>query len=194
MKRILLLVAIVFNHVGASQAQIQTIIVNSSAAGSHVTNSLGAYFAGGTLQISTNSSATLKSVVLAVNQPAWTQLLITTQGSSVLCQPWAASNGGGIAMQPLVVSGPATIQLYQVDTGSNFPALFATSLATFDIQPSPFPPNKAQILGPNSGNVQVTMQVSTDLVNWTTASNAQVYTNSPDARFFRIQLTPNVGP
>ncbi|SPE61801.1 hypothetical protein SBV1_770009 [Verrucomicrobia bacterium] len=45
----------------------------------------------------------------------------------------------------------------------------------------PFPPGKAVTVGAYSGNVQVTMQISTDLANWTSAVNGAVYTNSPDA-------------
>lgn len=55
-----------------------------------------------------------------------------------------------------------------------------------------FPPDKTLVVGANSGNVQVTMQMSTDLVNWTPAVNEMIYTNAPDARFFRIQLLTNV--
>src|SRR5205085_9205467 len=51
-----------------------------------------------------------------------------------------------------------------------------------------FPPDKTAVVGAYSGNVQVTMEISTDLVNWTSATNGLVYTNSPAARFFRIKL------
>ncbi len=46
--------------------------------------------------------------------------------------------------------------------------------------------------GPVWNGVQVYR--STDLVNWTPAVNGQVYTNSPDARFFRIKLDANASP
>ncbi len=38
------------------------------------------------------------------------------------------------------------------------------------------------------------MQMFTDLVNWTPAVNGQIYTNSPDAGFFRIKLQTNASP
>jgi len=66
--------------------------------------------------------------------------------------------------------------------------------ATFDIEPSAFPPDKALTLGAYSGNVKVTMEASTDLVNWAPASNGLVYTNAPDARFFRIKMERNAQP
>jgi len=67
-------------------------------------------------------------------------------------------------------------------------------MATVDIQPGPFPPGRTVTVGAYSGNVRVTMEMSTDLVNWTPAVNASLYTNSPDARFFRIQLVTNASP
>ena len=36
------------------------------------------------------------------------------------------------------------------------------------------------------------MEMSTDLVNWTVAQSAAVYTNTPEARFFRIKLEKNI--
>ena len=83
------------------------------------------------------------------------------------------------------IAGPATISL--VAKGS--PAIL-----TLDVEPGPYPPGRAVTVSAYSGNVQVTMEMSTDLVNWTPAVNAQVYTNSPDARFFRIKLVANATP
>ena len=87
---------------------------------------------------------------------------------------------------PVVIAGPAMIQIVSGYASGGF--------ATFCVEPGPFPPGRAVTVGAFSGNVQVTMQMSTDLVNWTTATNALVYTNSPDARFFRIQLNTNPSP
>jgi hypothetical protein len=88
------------------------------------------------------------------------------------------------------IAGPATISLITQGPGSSGnPAIL-----TLDIEPGPYPPGRAVTVGAYSGNVQVTMEMSTDLVNWTPAVNAQVYTNSPDARFFRIKLQTNATP
>jgi hypothetical protein len=67
-------------------------------------------------------------------------------------------------------------------------------MATIDIQPAAFPPDKTAVVGAFSGNVQVTMEISTDLVNWTSATNGLIYTNSPAARFFRLKLVTNATP
>ena len=62
------------------------------------------------------------------------------------------------------------------------------AMATVDITPSAYPPDRAVTVGPYSADMKVTMEMSTDLVNWTVAQNAAVYTNRPEARFFRIKL------
>jgi hypothetical protein len=87
----------------------------------------------------------------------------------------------------LIVAGPATISI--TNNGSTYSAF-----ATIDVQPAAYPPDKAVTVGAYSGNVKVTMEMSTDLANWTPAVNASVYTNSPDARFFRIRMATNASP
>ena len=145
----------------AACAQIQTLVVSPA-------NTNGAV-----ATVSSNSFATIKSI----NANAGGYLLLNLQGVNFTFHlPEGAPNG-------LTFSGPATIQL-QGDG-------YSSSLVTVDVEPGPFPPGKALTVGAYSGNVQVTLQMSTDLVNWTTAVNGMVYTNSPDARFFRIQLVTN---
>ncbi len=90
----------------------------------------------------------------------------------------------------MTVAGPAVISLALPEEAQSVCMAFVT----LDIQPSPYPPSRAVTVGAYSGNVQVTMEMSTDLVNWTPAVNATVYTNSPDARFFRIKLVTNASP
>ncbi len=198
MKSLLVACLLCFASLIVAPAQVQTLIVNNYGVGQHTTNAYGSYFASSVLNVPTNGFATLKSAAAGYGVPAYTQLQITTQGATFLFQPLSppSGNDSGGVLRPLVIAGPATLQLLQVDTGNprNSPLDNVNSMATFDVQPSPFPPNKALTVGAYSGNVQVTMQMSTDLVNWTPAVNAQIYTNSPDARFFRIQLVTNVGP
>jgi len=86
-----------------------------------------------------------------------------------------------------IIAGPATI-------GVENPNGSGGAFSNWEIQPSPFPPGKAVTVGPYAGNVMVTMEVSGDLVNWVPAVNGAVYTNSPDARFFRIKMVTNATP
>ena len=142
-------------------AQIQTLVVSPTSTNSAV------------ITVSSNSFATIKSV----NSASGGYVQLNLQGVNFAFHLPEGSPSG------LIFSGPATIQLQ----GDGYGA----ALATVDVEPGPFPPGKTATVGANSGNVQVTMQMSTDLVNWTTAVNGMVYTNAPDARFFRIQLITN---
>jgi len=168
--------AVLLVCIGASsvRAQIQTITIPTNAVAS--SNNL---YLGATITVASNAFATLKSFVGA---EAYIQLNVQGFSMQIGTGGWTPS------AEPIVVAGPATIQIQQnAAYGPN-------AFATFDVEPGPFPPNKAVTVGAYAGNVQVTMQMSTDLVSWTPAVNGQVYTNSPSARFFRIQLVTNASP
>jgi hypothetical protein len=148
--------------VSAATAQVQTLVVSPTVTNSPVIN------------VSSNSYVTIKSI----RADSGGGLLVNMQGVDFTLSPSQSSVNG------ITFAGPATIQLQGNSYGSAF--------ATLDIEPGFFPPDKTLVVGANSGNVQVTMQMSTDLVNWTPAVNGMIYTNAPDARFFRIQLLTNV--
>lgn len=119
-------------------SQVQTIAINPSAV------STNGYYNGGVLSIDSNSFATMKSVVGPVN------LLINSQGATV------NYNAALMTSQtPLVIAGPATIQIQQSTSYSP-----VNGFATFSIEPGPFPLDKTATIGANAGNVQVTMQMS----------------------------------
>ncbi len=143
------------------------------------------------------------SLTVTSNQVAEIKTLLfspvrTTSGGVGLARAVIRSGDVGIPVYPgwitngpcCFLRGPATIEIEGGnDAYGNLPAM-----ATVDIQPGPFPPGRTVTVGAYSGNVRVTMEMSTDLVNWTPAVNAALYTNSPDARFFRIQLVTNASP
>lgn len=79
-------------------------------------------------------------------------------------------------LPPLIVVGPANIVMEAV-----------SGYALFKITPSYYPFEKASLVMPGPGGAVVTMECSTDLVNWVTATNG-TYTNMPAAKFFRINL------
>lgn len=85
------------------------------------------------------------------------------------------------SVNALIIAGPATLQLENT---------YTPTYATIELKPQQLtvPPNQTVTVGSDAGNVQVTMLTSTDLINWTPAVNGMVYTNTPAARFFRIQL------
>jgi hypothetical protein len=173
MKKIIGIIFVAFLSVVSTKAQVQTIVITTNAV---ATNS---FYQGQTLNISSNSVATCKSIFGPV------ALQISTQGASFFYD----ASRINLTSYPIVIAGPATIQIQQSTSYSP-----AGGFASFSVEPGPFPPGKAVTVGAYSGNVQVTMQMSTDLVNWTAATNGMVYTNTPDARFFRIQLVTNASP
>lgn len=159
------LITILFSAVSAS-AQVETLVANPSNILSSV------------ITIATNQYAVVKSV----DSDDGGLLLLNLQGTTFTKDFSSASVAG------LTISGPATIQL------KAHPDAYYACYATIEIKPQqlPVPPNQTVTVGSSAGNVQVTMLTSTDLINWTPAINGMVYTNTPDARFFRIQLLTNV--
>src|SRR6266404_2949608 len=77
-----------------------------------------------------------------------------------------------------VIAGPATIRL------SNG-YLNAPVYCTFSIAPEVFPPDKSLILPAGTNQVTITLECSTNLVNWVTATNG-IYGSPTAAKFFRI--------
>jgi hypothetical protein len=85
----------------------------------------------------------------------------------------------GIASEPLIVAGPATIRLIAT-------SMDAAGLCTVRITPEAYPPDKSILVPPGTGGAAITLECSTNLVNWTATTNG-VYTNLPAAKFFRIR-------
>lgn len=80
-----------------------------------------------------------------------------------------------------VLRGPATFQLNGISA-------FSAHGFTLKITPVSFPPNQTLIVPPSTNQVQVSMESSTNLVNWATATNG-VYGSPDEARFFRLKMT-----
>ena len=81
-----------------------------------------------------------------------------------------------------IVAGPAKVLLV-ISAESGPPRYGAVTLV---IEPEAFPPDRTIIVAPGLGGAAITLECSTDLVNWTSATNG-VYTNLPSAKFFRIK-------
>jgi len=77
------------------------------------------------------------------------------------------------------IRGPATFSLRDTSGAQGF---------TVKITPVSFPPNQTLIIPPGTNSVQVSMETSTNLVNWATATNG-VYGSPVEARFFRLKMT-----
>ena len=81
-----------------------------------------------------------------------------------------------VPRDPLVVNGPA--RLLVVGRGG---------MATLKITPDQYPPDRTVVVPGGPGGATVTMECSTNLVNWVPATSG-VYTNLPGVKFFRIKL------
>lgn len=88
------------------------------------------------------------------------------------------------------IAGPATFVLSPY-TGSG--SSFVPSYLTLNIIPSTFDVQKTLILLPGPGQFYVSLQSSTDLVNWAPATNG-IYGSPTSAQFFRISMTSTNSP
>ena len=101
---------------------------------------------------------------------------VVKDGKKSVLQTLSVPNQG---FEPLVVAGPALIRLV-VQSNSR------AGLCTIRITPESYPPDKAILIAPGTGGATISLECSTNLVNWTTTTNG-VYTNLPVAKFFRIK-------
>ena len=79
--------------------------------------------------------------------------------------------------------GPATFYVGSRING------FGTQMLTLEVFPVAFDPGKTLIVPQGSNAVSVAMECSTNLVNWTTATNG-VYGTPDAAKFFRVKVQP----
>lgn len=79
--------------------------------------------------------------------------------------------------QGATIQGPFTLTL----KGMEAPI---SAACTLRLIPQVFPPDKTVVIPPGQG-AQITLQCSSNLVDWVTATNG-IYTNVPSMKFFRI--------
>ena len=137
------------------------------------------------VQIAAHQQGTVKSYIdeqyLSVpNSEGYTRLRIIKDGKQIEMHQKNFDN-----TKLVFLAGPTSVQLVANSSQSK-------AMVTVDITPAQFPPDRAVTVGPYSADMKVMMEMSTDLVNWTVAQNAAVYTNKPEARFFRIKLEKDI--
>jgi hypothetical protein len=101
--------------------------------------------------------------------------------AQITCQMQGNTNSFYLNTGSIVV-GPATIS---VNPSIGNYAVPYPSYITVKFIPVAYNPNQTLIVPPGTNQVQITLQVSPDLVNWTTATNG-VYGSPNTAQFFRI--------
>jgi hypothetical protein len=104
------------------------------------------------------------------------ELSFTIQKNGLNFGPGFVTSSAGI-----IVQGPATMTFVSTSPPSNGPGL-----VTLKIIPESYDPNKTIIVPPGTNQVQITLQVSTNLINWETATNG-IYGSPNTAQFFRIR-------
>jgi len=88
----------------------------------------------------------------------------------------------------LTITGPVNLAIYGGLGSDGTPdGVFCPYYITYKFIQSPFDVNKTMILPPSPNIVNVNLQSSSDLVNWTTATNG-TYGGTNSATFFRISV------
>jgi hypothetical protein len=133
--------------------------------------------------------ATSDSPATVQIQPGETAELVSsvsTIKSGEVQTTFQSKNGrGGQWGFGIPVIGPATITASTVRGNSVF--------ITVKITPDSFDVNKTVILLPGTNQVYITLESSTNFVNWADATNG-VYGSPDTARFFRIKMTTLASP
>lgn len=112
----------------------------------------------------------------------------------------SGSDGGIVSLLPMVIAGPLNT-ISPAATGTNilngnliesFVTLHIRSKAEFLDGPSPSFASSTSVVIPedSAGPVNIVMESSTDLVNWT-AANPGTYGSSTARRFFRVRAINN---
>lgn len=81
-----------------------------------------------------------------------------------------------------VIAGPAKFTL---TSNAGCCVNVKTAFVTLKVEPESFPPDKTIIIPDGATGARIAMEVSTNLVNWTVATNG-FYTGTNGAKFFRV--------
>jgi hypothetical protein len=81
------------------------------------------------------------------------------------------------------VAGPAKVKLV---TYANPGVFEMRSYATIRLTPESFPPDKTIIIPEGTAGATITLECSTNLLNWSTATNG-FYSGTNSSKFFRIR-------
>jgi len=114
--------------------------------------------------------------------------LYTVQKDGITCQafPRLNVNSGNSAAQGTTVTGPATITVLAT-------SFSGSALLTVKITPDSYDVNKTLILPPGTNQVYISLESSTNLVNWADSTNG-IYGSPDTARFFRIRMNTLASP
>ena len=102
------------------------------------------------------------------------EINVVKDGTTFSFGPSDIANTRGVVM-----AGPAVIKFGTGTTGQK-------GFCTFRITPESFPPDKTLIIPDGTAGATVTLECSTNLINWGSATNG-FYSGTNSAKFFRIR-------
>lgn len=127
--------------------------------------------------IETNETASLE--FMRHSHTYWTTAVTKPYRDGSFAQNYTSGDSFGPGY---LIAGPATISLWnRSDSWGNS----YLSLETWKITPSAFPTDKTLIIPAGTHGATVTLETSTNLLNWTTATNG-FYSGTNTSQFFRI--------
>ena len=109
--------------------------------------------------------------VVTITGPSWQPEVSFQKGGR-----WFPCTKGDVIQGPALITAAISISI----------PLPTYGLATLEVLPEAFPPDRTLLLPQGSNTVAVALECSVDLVHWTTATNG-IYGTPNTAKFFRIR-------
>jgi len=134
------------------------------------------------LSIGPYEIAEVMSFPQSINGSPSSYLYVIKDGKAFTYWTPAISSQGPASFDPFVVAGPATLRLRAPNSGSQ-------AFCTIRVTPEAFPPDRSILVPPGTNQARITLECSTNLVQWFAATNG-IYGPLPEAKFFRIKLEP----
>jgi hypothetical protein len=163
MKELLVIIGALLSISAGAQTKYVTLKVESSfAPPGFVTN---------TFEITSSETAEVVGTYL---NGTW--LEVEKEGTLFLFTDAVLNN---YVNRQVIIAGPAVFRLRTITTNQK-------SFSTLRIIPESFSPDKTIIIPEGTAGATITLECSTNLLNWSTATNG-FYTGTNSSKFFRIR-------
>lgn len=138
------------------------------------------------VQVPPNDYKATNQISIVEGETAQVVSFLTSGGSGAIsyCQKDGAIfnsiSSSGVGANGATITGPATFTVVAQGQDNR-------GLLTLKIMPNTFAPDKTLIIPPGTNQFSISLESSTNLVNWSTATNG-IYGSPDEARFFRIHM------
>jgi hypothetical protein len=176
-------------YVTATMPNNNLLLVSSNNVGGYPPLTYYYFAATNSIQVAAGETGELITSTFAIDfsNSGAPQVKVTKDGVSAWAYPSQTSAQGAATSHGTTVAGPATFSMeYTSQTTSPAPPQNGYGMMTVKISPMTFDPRQTVTVAPGMGNVQISLETSTNLVQWSCSTNG-VY--SDDLRFFRVKLT-----